>query len=177
MDRPRPMSAGSALRAAQLGAVAGLRSQLPLALLAAIGPDDPEADRPRPLRLLRSRPVAAVLGLSALGEILIDKLPVVPSQLAPGPLAGRLGFGGVAGAVVARDTGRSPVLGAAIGAAGAGVGAVVGAKVRAALGRATGLADRVWASAEDAVALGLGILAVREVERDRRQQPAPAPTP
>ena len=149
------------VQAAGLGAVAGMRSQLPLALLA-VG-----AGRGRfavaaegPLGVLRSPIVQRLLVLSAVGEFAGDKLPFLPSRLTPGPLVGRMLFGGLAGAAIASEARRSPALGAVLGAGGAVLGAQAGYHARAGLGSATGFPDPVWGLAEDAaaVALGMGVL-------------------
>ena len=149
------------VQAAGLGVVAGMRSQLPLALLA-VG-----AGRGRfavaaegPLRVLGSPGVQRLLVLSAAGEIIFDKLPYLPSRLTPGPLIGRMLFGGLAGAAVASETWRSPVLGAVLGAGGAVLGAQAGYHARVALGDATGFPDPVWGAVEDAAAVALGMAVV-----------------
>lgn len=149
------------VQAAGLGVVAGMRSQLPLALLA-VG-----AGRGRfavaaegPLRVLGSPVVQRLLVLAAVGEIVFDKLPFLPSRLTPGPLIGRMLFGGLAGAAVASETRRSPVLGAVLGAGGAVLGAQAGYHARVALGDATGIPDPVWGAVEDAAAVTLSMAVV-----------------
>ena len=149
-------------RAATLGAVAGLRSQMPLALLAlAANRGSFAAGAARPAGLLRSR--RAVIGsvLAAAGELVGDKLPSTPSRLGPGPLAARLVLGGLAGAAVAQDARLSPLAGGALGASAAGGGAAAGYYGRAYLGRVTGVPDPVWGGVEDLLALSLGFAAVR----------------
>ncbi|MBA2598140.1 MAG: DUF4126 family protein, partial [Chloroflexia bacterium] len=95
------------IRAAGLGVVAGLRSQLPLALLAlAAGRGYFNVGAHAPLRLLGEPVARRVLGLAAIGEFVGDKLPMTPSRLSPGSFAGRLLFGGLAGAAVAAEAGR-----------------------------------------------------------------------
>jgi uncharacterized membrane protein len=138
-----------------LGFTAGLRSQLPLALLARTsGRRDPA--------LIRRRLVRAGLYLSAAGEMAADKLPVVPSRLEPGPLTGRAVFGSLAGAVIANRTGHPAMIGIAAGAAGALVGSFTGYHVRSTAGQVSGFPDPVWALVEDAIALGLGTYAARD---------------
>lgn len=155
-------------RAAGLGAVAGLRSMLPFALLAAAAnrvggfADGPfAADAGPPLGLLRSRGALLGLGLAAAGELVGDKLPFTPDRIAPGPLGGRLVIGALAGAALYRDAWRPPLTGAALGAVAAGGGAAAGFFARRGLGRATKIPDPIWAVLEDALAIGLGFLAVR----------------
>lgn len=152
-----------ALRAGLLGFVAGLRSQLPLAMLAVAAHRGKFAtDSGRPFDLLRKRPVAIGLGLAAAGELIGDKLPVTPSRLAPAPLGGRLVFGSAAGAAVADDAGGSIGIGAGIGAAGALAGSYAGYHARSYLDRTTGWPDTVWAIAEDVIALSLGLYGTRK---------------
>ena len=147
-------------RAFALGVVAGMRSQMPLALLAYQARRGAfAADARPPLSLLRGRAALPILGLFATGELIADKLPTTPSRLLPGPLAGRLVVGAVAGAAVAADARQPALAGSLLGAAGALAGAAAGYHLRAALGRATGLPDPVWAICEDVTALTLGLRA------------------
>ena len=154
------------LPAGLLGIVAGMRSQLPLAMLAvAAGRGDFAKTTGRPWNLLRTRPALLGLGGSAIGEIVVDKLPVVPSRLAPAPLAGRTVFGGAAGAVVAKKAGGSVPFGAGIGALGALAGSYAGYHARTYLARTTGRPDAFWAGLEDALAIALGVFATRKTGR------------
>ena len=155
-------------RATLLGVVAGMRTQLPLALLAFAAREGTFAvnDGP-PLSLLRAPATFPLVATSALGELVADKLPLTPSRLAPGPLLGRLAFGGIAGATVALE-GKGPALkGALLGAAGAGLGAFAGYHLRAALGRKTGVPDPAWGAVEDVTALCLGLRAVSTRDASR----------
>jgi uncharacterized membrane protein len=149
------------VQAAGLGFVAGMRSQLPLALLALGAARGRFAvDAEGTLGVLRSPVVQRLLVLSALGEFVGDKLPFAPSRLKPGPLLGRMIFGGLAGAAVATETRRSPALGAVLGAGGAVLGAQAGYHARVGLRQETGLPDAVWGAVEDAVAVTLGMVVV-----------------
>ncbi|HEX9374100.1 MAG TPA: DUF4126 family protein [Roseiflexaceae bacterium] len=164
-------------RAALLGVVAGLRSQLPFALLAlAARRGKFAADARLPLGLLRSRGVLAVCGLAALGEQIGDKLPIVPSRLALAPFGGRLLIGSLAGAAICGDAGQPAVAGALLGLAGAGAGAVAGYGARTLLGRATGIADPLLGVAEDCVAVALGLKAIAGIAgiEERRAAATPA---
>lgn len=160
--RPRPSTGTVAAAAALLGVVGGIRSQAPLAMLGAANTHGRFAEGgPTALALLRSNRVKAGLTLAAVGELVGDKLPITPSRLSPGPFAGRLLFGGLAGAAAFVDGGRAPLVGAALGATGAAAGAAGGYVARDTLTRATPVPDVVWAGLEDGVALALGIVAVR----------------
>ncbi len=146
-----------------LGITAGMRSQMPLALLAR-GAHEGHVNvgRGRPWSLLLSPKVGVATGVSAIGEMIGDKLPQTPSRLDPGPLGGRLVIGAVVGAAVSPGSRGSRLGGALLGVAGAAAGAYGGYHARAALGRGTGISDPVWGVAEDGAALGIGSLAVRE---------------
>lgn len=150
--------------AAILGAVAGLRTILPWALLATAA-NRPGASflqrSPSPVQLLRS-PVALIgFSLAAVGELIADQLPSTPSRLALGALAGRLVSGALCSAVVCLNARRSPLAGLAVGAVAAGAGAVAGYSARMTLGRITGIPDHIWGGVEDIIALGLGTYALR----------------
>jgi uncharacterized membrane protein len=147
------------VNAAALGVVAGMRSQLPLALLclAAHQRTGSTQSLPDPLR---SPKVTALLLANAAGEIVVDKLPFTPSRLMPGSLAVRAGVGGLAGGLLAGSTGTAPILGAAAGALGALAGSYAGYHVRASLVAATGLPDPLLAIVEDVAAISIGSRAV-----------------
>ena len=152
--------------AATLGFITGLRSQLPFALLATA------ANRGRfartsgkPFSLLRSRGALVALTLAANGELIADKLPFTPSRISRVPLAGRLVIGGAIGTAVFREARQSATIGALVGAAGAGAGSFAGYYARRSLVKATGFPDFIWAATEDALALSMGMLAIRQYFR------------
>ena len=137
-------------RALAIGAVAGMRSQLPFALLSVRSAGGP----------LAGRAGRAATLLAAAGELVADKLPVTPERTRPGPAAGRVAAGGLAGAALYRDAGRAWAPGAAAGALAAAASTVALARARRALARRTGLPVLALGLAEDALAVGLGLLAV-----------------
>ena len=154
-------------RAATLGFVAGLRSMTPFALLAAASqrqgsPTGFAAMQPAPLSLLRSRGTLVVTGLAAVGEIVGDKLPMVPSRLQTGPFIGRLVIGGLVGAAVGAGAKLNPIICGILGGGGAAAGSYAGASYRKAADDATGVPDVVWALLEDATAIGLGYTALKQ---------------
>lgn len=133
--------------AALLGGVGGLRSAMPFAVLALRG------------RFGSGRGRAAALAAAG-GELLADKHPRTPARSSPGPLAGRLMSGAVAGRLL------SGSLAAALaGAAAAGATAFAGERLRAAIVRRSGLADASIAVGEDAVAIGIALVATRRLAR------------
>ena len=145
-------------RAALLGAATGIRSQLPLALLARAAAHGElvggETSSPAWLRHPRT---ARLTALSAIGETVGDKLPFVPARTKPGPLLGRVVFGGLVGALAMRAQGEDPLGGALAGAAAGGLLAVVATKLRAAGVKRTGLPDVLWGTGEDFVTLAVGL--------------------
>jgi uncharacterized membrane protein len=136
-----------------LGAATGLRSTSGLAAVV-IGAD------PQGLpSFLRGRPARTLVALGTLSELVIDKLPATGSRLDPGPLAGRIVLGGLAGGLFARGR-RHPVLPAvAVGAVAALVSAKVGHDSRVALAKR--VSDPVAAVMEDLTTGTLAIGAVR----------------
>jgi uncharacterized membrane protein len=147
-DRPTsPSRLGLLARAAAIGLASGGRSSLSLGgQLAATG---------------ATGPALAAVGLVGT-ELVVDKVPGVPSRLAPGPLAGRIVSGAAGATVLARRRGApttSATLAGLVGAVGAFLGSVAGATWRD-LAAERG---RGWSAAlaEDGVALALTIAACR----------------
>ncbi len=101
--------------------------------------------------------------LAVLGECLGDKTPWVPDRTAPGPLAGRMVFGAIGGAAVARSEGAPILRSALVGGAAAGLATFGLHRARRWLGRHTPLPDVVIALAEDAGVLALAVLAGRRL--------------
>jgi uncharacterized membrane protein len=143
-------------RSFALGLAAGLRSQVPGAVL---------ADAARTGRLWDElRRDRATVGATALmlGEMVGDKLPVTPPRTGFPAILGRLGAGAGAGALVTAGLGgRSGGLAVAAlaGAVGAVVGTYGGFHARRGVTRA-GLPDLPVALVEDVVALTVARLAV-----------------
>jgi uncharacterized membrane protein len=149
---PLPPSA----RALLLGFVTGLRSQVPVALLAiesSQGRFDPGAGR-LARRFGSSEGVAGSL-VGIAGELVADKLPITPARTTPGPFLQRLATGATVGAAVHYDAGRDRPLGVLLGAAGAGAGAWAGTRARTFLAERTRLPGALIGAVEDLVAVGL----------------------
>ena len=129
--------------AALLGAAGGLRSATPFGMLALRG-------------RLGDGTVRTSALLAAAGELIADKLPIVPPRTSPPSLAGRLLSGAAGGGLIGAGA-----VGAAAGSATAGLAAFAGQRARRELGRRTGLPDPLIAVAEDALAIGLALAATR----------------
>jgi uncharacterized membrane protein len=151
----------SSVRAGLLGFVTGLRSQVPVALLAV------EAERgrfdPGTGRLARRfASPAGVLGavVAMGGELVADKLPATPGRTTPGPFLQRLATGATVGAAVQYDAGGPRGPGVLLGAVGAGAGAFAGSRARVMLADRTGLPNPLLGALEDLVTVGLAVAVV-----------------
>jgi uncharacterized membrane protein len=149
------------VRALLLGFVTGIRSQVPVALLAVEarqGRFDPGAGR-LARRFASPQGTGGALFAFA-GELVADKLPMTPPRTTWGPFSQRLLTGGAIGAAVSYDAGESRPLGALLGAAGAGVGAYAATKVRALVADRTSLPRPLLGAAEDLFAVALAVAVV-----------------
>ncbi|HEY0753802.1 MAG TPA: DUF4126 family protein [Ktedonobacteraceae bacterium] len=154
------LTAEVALRALTLGFVGGLRSLTPLALLDLTNEQNPPATNN--LEQFLDSPTARVLfNTLAAGELVADKLPFAPSRLSPIPLLGRLGLGALAGMSLCRRYHKPLIAGALLGGLGAGAGSFAGYYARSTLFSTTKTPQWVLGLAEDALAFGLGSLAVK----------------
>lgn len=148
-------------RSALLGAATGMRSMAaPSQLSRSLSVCSPRPADAAMTRILRRPAVAAALQVAAVGEMVVDKLPIVPDRISPGPLFGRLMIGAMAGSVGAGTNGRSRAAGALLGGIGAVIGAYLGFHARRALTRRAGLPDLPVALAEDALAIQLARTAI-----------------
>ena len=161
---PRGRDENAYLRAAGLGVVTGLRSMLPLALLAAaVNPGGPLAgytpsrDDGLAARVFGCKAGLVTFGVMAAGELVADKLPFIPGRIEPPVLGERLVVGALVGASVSQLGGRSPLVGALIGSAASGAGAALGYYGRTTLARLTPLPQQIWGVVEDGLAIALGM--------------------
>ena len=113
-------------------------------------------------RLVFMESPLATYGFSALalGELVADKLPFIPSRTSPGPLFGRVVLGALSGATLCAAAGQSLAAGAIAGGAGGVIGAFAGYQARARLVKTSRLPDWVIALSEDLVAVGGGLFLV-----------------
>ncbi len=112
------------------------------------------------LQFLHSPVALALLTLCAVGELIGDKLPIIPARITAGPLGFRIVAGAVAGAGLALAHGGAVWLPIFAGIAGALAGAFGGYFARRYLTRHAKLPDLPVALLEDALALGLAFFAV-----------------
>jgi len=135
------MASASLERALKLAVVTGLRAALGPALIAHA----------------RNKPERQTLALAALGEMVFDKLPMVPSRDSLLPLLVRGAAGAwVAGQCAEEDGEPADPWAMPLGAAVAMGVAVAAPKIRKTLGWTTGLPQPVLGLIEDYLALRLG---------------------
>jgi uncharacterized membrane protein len=128
------------------GLIAGLRSfAAPAAVSAAL------AER----YVLAARLAPALQALAA-GEVLADKLPVMPARTTPPALLGRALTGAMSGAALANAGGRSRITGALLAGAAAIASSYAALALRSALGQRLALPDPLVALVEDAIVIVAG---------------------
>ena len=160
---PSPDQPLDVLRSLSIGFASGLRSVLPLAVLAdqihRQGPDI--ADGGWILDTLSRRATTLVLGTAAVGELVADKLPWTPSRSRPLPLAVRVAAGGATAAMDSLAEGRRSDHGALFGSLGALLGSLFGAWLRREIPRTLPLPPLAVAVLEDALGWSLARWATR----------------
>lgn len=152
------------IRAFLCGCVAGLRSMTAPAVVSQAARCGKLDLGETPLAFMACDKTALVLTIMAAGELVADKLPIIPDRRKPPSFAFRIASGGLAGAAIGvSQTGASQdalLPGLLCGAAGAVLGTLGGAAARARLAEAFGC-DLPAALVEDATAVGLGVAATQ----------------
>jgi uncharacterized membrane protein len=151
-----------------LGVMTGLRTMTPIAVMcwfAYLGQAGSQEQGDLPVAgtwafWTAKLATVVIFTLFALGEYVGDKLPQTPNRIAPGPLAARIVFGGLVGAIAATAMQGSAIEGIILGALGAFLGAFVGYHVRKHVVELSGRPDWNVALLEDVSALLLSIFAL-----------------
>jgi uncharacterized membrane protein len=139
-----------------LGVVAGMRSMMPLAILAITMSRRPEiVPAAAPIQWFALRALAVIFGLAAIGEIIADKLPRTPNRTALGPFLARVASGAVVGAALVQIGHMNAWIGAGCGAVGAILGTFGAFHARRYAGRATGIRDPYIGALEDVLAIAI----------------------
>jgi uncharacterized membrane protein len=112
------------------------------------------------LAFMGSTTAVAIFSLLAIGELVADKLPMIPSRTAPAPLLARIITGGLCGACLCAAAGKSLIVGALLGGMGGVIGAFVGYAVRKRLVNNLHIKDFVIAVCEDLLNIGFAFLLV-----------------
>jgi uncharacterized membrane protein len=94
------------------------------------------------------------------GELIVDKLPMTPNRTALGPLFVRIAFGGLVGALAATGLAGSAIEGTILGGISALAGTSLGFHLRRWMVHSKGFRDFWVAIVEDAITIGLSILAM-----------------
>jgi uncharacterized membrane protein len=148
--------------AAVIGSLAGIRSMSAPAIVGTLSRKNVLADVGGALAVVSKPRFAPTMSLLAFGELVADKLPIVPNRTSVGPLVGRALTGGVSGAVICASKRQSAWLGALIGASAA-IGAAYGAyHLRKRVSKGLHVPDAVVALAEDAL---VGVVGAQLVSR------------
>jgi uncharacterized membrane protein len=142
-------------RTVGLGAIAGMRSMAaPATLSKAVERGDVDGLENTPFAAFGSPRVSTVLRMCEIGEMFVDKLPVmVPSRTSPPPLLGRAASGAIAGAALFASGGRRIATGGVLGAASALASAHATERLRQQVAERLGVPDLVVALSEDAAVL------------------------
>ena len=111
-----------------------------------------------PLAFIGSTAAVAILSVLAIGELIADKLPMIPRRTAPAPLMARVVTGGLCGACLCAAVGKSLLAGTLLGGIGGIIGAFLGYGIRRRLD--LHIKDLVVAICEDVVAVGLALFLV-----------------
>ena len=112
------------------------------------------------LAFMGSTAAVAILSVLAIGELIADKLPMIPKRTAPAPLTARVVTGGLCGACLCAAVGKSLLAGALLGGIGGFVGAFLGYDIRRRLVNNLHVKDFAVAVCEDAIAVGLALFLV-----------------
>ena len=113
-----------------------------------------------PLAFMGSTAAVAILSLLAVGELMADKLPMVPKRTAPAPLIARVVTGALSGACLCAAAGKLLIAGILIGGIGAVFGAFLGYNVRKRLVNNLHIKDFAVAVCEDVIATGLALFLI-----------------
>jgi uncharacterized membrane protein len=138
-----------------LGAIAGMRSMAaPAALSRAAERGDIGSLEGTHFAALGSPSVSTALRLLKIGEMFVDKLPVVvPSRTSPPPLLGRAASGALVGAALYASEGRQTMTGGVLGAVSAVAAAYATVRLRLQIAERLGIPDFVVALSEDGLVL------------------------
>ncbi|SDM09784.1 Uncharacterized membrane protein [Catalinimonas alkaloidigena] len=149
-----------------LGFISGLRSFSGLALISQhVSAHTSEPAPEIPLTWFQKEGVAWTLTALAVGELIGDKMPGVPNRTDPPALFGRVALGAMTGAVLSQYEKEEATVGAVLGGVAALAGTFVGFYVRKALVEKSGWPDWIFAVAEDAITVGMGVNALSGLKK------------
>lgn len=149
------------IKAIGMGVIAGMRSMAAPALVSNnLAHSQPRGIARTPLRAMAYPKTASVLKALALGEMVADKLPMIPARIAPASLAARAASGALCGASIFAAEDKRTALGGVAGALAAIASAYAFYHLRRGIGQEFKVPDTLLALTEDAtvVCVGLNIL-------------------
>lgn len=135
-----------------LGALAGIRSLLPQAIISR-ALQRRTLNLPAPFAELASEPVARALSGAALMELAGDKMPGMPHRVSAVPLLGRIASGALAGFVTGKEWRRNALLFAGIGAGAAALSTLATYRLRMFVISRLGVSSTLSGLIEDGLAL------------------------
>jgi uncharacterized membrane protein len=146
------------LKAIGMGVIAGMRSMSAPAIVSNYLAHNPSKSIAKtPFRAMGSSRTAGVLKALALGEMVADKLPMIPARIAPGPLVARGVSGALCGASVFAAEGERPAKGGLAGAVAAIASAYAFYHLRRRIGQESKVPDVALGFTEDAIVVGGGL--------------------
>lgn len=113
------------------------------------------------LHFLGTATGATIVSILALVELIADKLPMTPNRTGRGPLGARILIASFAAAALAIGMGQSWMGAVICGAIASVIGAFAGFRYRTWITKKFALPDWLFAATEDAVTLGLTLVAFR----------------
>jgi uncharacterized membrane protein len=149
-------------KAVGLGALSGMRSMTPLAVLGDYLANNPNSDYEGTiLGVLNDPRISNALKIAAAGEMIGDKMPFTPNRTDPMPVFGRAFIGALLGAAVAEEGKRLRY--AALGALAAVIGAMFGYGIRSTLGGILRIPDPLLGIAEDVLVVATARAIIEEM--------------
>jgi len=143
-----------------IGIVAGLRSLLAPAIVAWAAHFASLNLHSSPFAFMGSTAAVAIFSISAIGELVADKLPKTPKRTAFAPLLARILLGGLSGASLFAAAGKSLLTGALLGGTAGVIGAFAGYETRRRIANNLHIKDIFVAICEDLVAIALAYFLV-----------------
>ena len=146
--------AGTIWRTLGLGAIAGMRSMAAPAILSrSVVAGRVGGLETTPFAALGSPRVSMALRALEIGELVVDKLPIVPSRASVPPLLGRGASGALVGAALFASGGRQAAAGGALGAASAMAAAYAAERLRLQIAQRLGVPNVAAGLLEDGIVL------------------------